>query len=48
MIDKSADASVIAMTIAVYRLLLFAYPARFQREYGPQMVQVFRGDGDCG
>src|SRR5262249_1076897 len=28
----------------VYQALLNAYPAKFQREYGPHMVQVFR---DC-
>ena len=26
----------------VYRILLFAYPAQFRREYGLQMAQVFR------
>jgi hypothetical protein len=26
----------------LYRLLLYAYPAAFRREYGPQMVQLFR------
>lgn len=28
----------------VYALLLLAYPARFRREYGPEMAQVFRDD----
>ena len=26
----------------LYRLLLYAYPAAFRREYGPQMAQLFR------
>jgi hypothetical protein len=26
----------------LYRLLLYAYPAAFRREYGPQMVQLFQ------
>jgi hypothetical protein len=43
-IDKSTDPPIIATSTTIYRLLLFAYPVRFQHEYGPQMVQVFR---DC-
>ena len=30
--------------LSVYRFLLLAYPNSFRREYGPQMVQLFR---DC-
>jgi len=30
------------MSYRVYAALLFAYPAEFRREYGPQMIQVFR------
>lgn len=41
---RSMDAPVIWISTAVYDLLLFLYPARFQREYGPHMTQVFR---DC-
>ena len=32
------------MSARLYRLLLVAYPARFRREYGAPMLQVFR---DC-
>jgi hypothetical protein len=44
MIRKATDEPIVALSTAVYHLLLFAYPARFQYEYGPQMTQVFR---DC-
>jgi hypothetical protein len=44
MIYKSTDRPVVAFSSHVYRLLLLAYPIRFQQEYGLQMAQVFR---DC-
>lgn len=39
-----SDPGLVALSTAAYRLLLKFYPNRFQREYGPHMVQVFR---DC-
>lgn len=38
------DRSPISLSIRFYRLLLFAYPSEFRREYGPHMQQLFR---DC-
>lgn len=32
----------------IYRLLLFAYPGPFRREYGVQMAQVFRDECQAG
>ena len=36
------DNPLVATSLAVYRLLLAAYPARFRSEYGPWMAQAFR------
>jgi hypothetical protein len=41
---KSIDLPIVAFSVRVYQLLLVAYPTRFQQEYGPHMLQVFR---DC-
>jgi hypothetical protein len=38
----SVDSPVVTCSVRAYRVLLVAYPARFRREYGPHMVQVFR------
>ncbi|HJW91664.1 MAG TPA: hypothetical protein VJ436_13565 [Anaerolineales bacterium] len=38
------DPGLVAISVAIYRLLLTFYPTRFRREYGSQMAQVFR---DC-
>ena len=39
-----ADTHLIAATKKIYNLLLYTYPARFRREYGTEMAQVFRDD----
>ena len=44
MIRNSQDIPSIVFSIRVYQLLLNAYPAKFQQEYGLQMAQVFQ---DC-
>lgn len=44
MIQNSPDITPVARSVKVYRLLLNAYPAKFQQEYGLEMVQVFK---DC-
>ena len=44
MIQKSPDIVPVALSVKVYRLLLNAYPSRFQQEYGSHMLQVFE---DC-
>jgi len=36
--------SIVAVSVAIYRRLLGAYPPGFRRAYGPQMVHMFR---DC-
>jgi len=41
-ISKSTDLLIVAFSVKVYRALLVAYPSKFQREYGSEMVQVFR------
>jgi hypothetical protein len=42
---NSAEMKITAvLSCRVYQLLLIAYPSEFRREYGPQMLQVFR---DC-
>lgn len=35
---------LVALSLAAYQMLLFAYPGRFRSEYGPLMAQAFR---DC-
>lgn len=42
--SNSTDEPIIVLSVNFYRLLLFAYPAGFRKEYGPHMVQLFR---DC-
>lgn len=32
----------VALSVQAYRVLLFLYPSGFRREFGPQMLQVFR------
>jgi hypothetical protein len=44
MISKSEEYPGVAVSVRIYRALLSAYPAKFQQEYGPHMLQVFR---DC-
>jgi hypothetical protein len=44
MISQHAELLIVAFSVRVYKMLLAAYPTRFQQEYGPHMVQVFR---DC-
>ncbi|HEU0291881.1 MAG TPA: hypothetical protein VFR47_04055 [Anaerolineales bacterium] len=44
MLRKSQDINLVAFSVRVYQLLLNAYPAKFQQEYGLEMVQVFK---DC-
>lgn len=44
MINESADGPMVALSVKVYQMLLFAYPNKFQQAYGLHMSQVFR---DC-
>lgn len=44
MISKPNENPMIAISVRIYQVLLFVYPTKFQQEYGPQMLQVFR---DC-
>jgi hypothetical protein len=44
MIRKSTDIASVTFSIRIYQLLLNAYPAKFQQEYGTDMMQVFQ---DC-
>lgn len=44
MASKSTNINRITLSVQVYQALLNAYPAKFQKEYGSQMVQVFQ---DC-
>jgi hypothetical protein len=44
MISQSKDVPMIVFSVKFYEWLLVAYPARFRKEYGSQMVDVFR---DC-
>jgi len=43
-ISKSVESPIVTTSVRVYQVLLAAYPAKFQQEYGQHMVQVFR---DC-
>jgi hypothetical protein len=43
-IRRDAELPMVEFSVRVYRALLAAYPAKFQKEYGPHMLQVFR---DC-
>src|SRR5512138_258538 len=40
--NRAADAPLVTFSCTVYRLFMTAYPARFRREYGVDMLQVFR------
>ena len=42
--SQPSDPGVITLSLFCYRLLLLFFPARFRREYGHHMAQVFR---DC-
>jgi hypothetical protein len=42
--SERADIPIVAFSVRAYQALLIAYPAKFQQEYGSQMVQVFQ---DC-
>ena len=44
MISQPAELPIVKFSVRVYQILLFAYPTKFQYEYGSQMVQVFQ---DC-
>jgi len=44
MISKQIENPIVAISVKVYQMLLVAYPAKFQQEYGSHMLQVFR---DC-
>jgi len=44
MISQRAGLPIVKFSVRVYQTLLFAYPTKFQYEYGSQMVQVFQ---DC-
>lgn len=37
-----SDPYLVSLSASVYRVLLAFYPARFKRDYGPHMAQVFR------
>ena len=41
---SSSPSGIVSASARLYRVLLGAYPARFRREYGAPMLQVFR---DC-
>ena len=41
MIEKPMDIPQVSLSVRIYRLLLVAYPAKFNQEYGPHMLQVF-------
>jgi hypothetical protein len=42
MMQGSTDITRVTFSVRVYRLLLNAYPAKFQKEYGSHMAQVFQ------
>jgi hypothetical protein len=44
MASKPSDIDLITFSVQAYRMLLHAYPPKFQQEYGAEMVQVFQ---DC-
>ena len=44
MSSRRAEPPIVAYSVRVYQVLLLAYPATFQQEYGPHMAQLFR---DC-
>lgn len=44
MISQPLNNSIVTASVRVYQTLLLAYPAKFQQEYGSQMMQVFQ---DC-
>ncbi len=44
MISHPEEHPGVAVSVRIYRVLLAAYPTRFQQEYGSHMMQVFR---DC-
>jgi hypothetical protein len=44
MISKLPNPLIVGWSVRLYQAFLVAYPARFQREYGSEMVEVFR---DC-
>jgi hypothetical protein len=44
MISKLPNPLIVGWSVRLYQAFLVAYPAQFQREYGSEMVQVFR---DC-
>ena len=44
MISQRAELPIVVVSVRVYQVLLLAYPATFQQEYGSEIVQVFQ---DC-
>jgi hypothetical protein len=42
MIGRATDVPSVTLSVRLYRLFLIVYPKSFRREYGPQMLQVFR------
>jgi hypothetical protein len=42
MMQGSTDITRVTFSVRVYRLLLNAYPTKFQKEYGSHMAQVFQ------
>ena len=44
MLSKNLENPIIAVSVRVYQALLVLYPTKFQQEYGPHMLQLFR---DC-
>ena len=42
MVSKPIENPIVAISVKVYQAFLAAYPARFQQEYGSDMVQVFQ------
>jgi hypothetical protein len=39
-----SDERMIGISRQAFRLLLYAYPARFRKAYGAEMAQVFRDE----
>ena len=42
MMRRSLDHPIVAFSVRVYQVFLFAYPTQFRQEYGLHMTQVFR------
>jgi hypothetical protein len=44
MISQRAELPIVKFSVRVYQTLLFAYPTKFEQEYGSEMMHVFQ---DC-